>query len=121
MASDISLADFANRPKNGKAWIDDLPDEIFNREFKTPVTDGSGNVRKQLRIAKKLLEEAGWQVKDRQLVKTESGEAMKFEILLISPAFERIVLPFSKNLEILGIKTSIRVVDGSIHQPGQGF
>ena len=88
-----------------------LPDEVFNREFKTPVTDGSGNVRKQLRIAKKLLEEAGWQVKDRQLVNTESGEAMKFEILLISPAFERIVLPFSKNLEILGIKASIRVVD----------
>ena len=31
MASDVSLADFANRPKTGRAWIDDLPDEIFNQ------------------------------------------------------------------------------------------
>ena len=31
VASDISLADFANRPKNGKAWIDDLPDDVFNQ------------------------------------------------------------------------------------------
>ena len=31
MASDISLADFADRPKNGKAWVDDLPDDIFNQ------------------------------------------------------------------------------------------
>ena len=30
MASDISLADFANRPKSGRAWIDDLPDQVFN-------------------------------------------------------------------------------------------
>ena len=30
MASDISLADFANRPKDGRAWVDDLPDDVFN-------------------------------------------------------------------------------------------
>ena len=48
MASDISLADFANRPKNGKAWIDDLPDDIFNQ-----VWDGrhSGNIGKETAAA----------------------------------------------------------------------
>ena len=30
MASNISLADFANRPKDGRAWIDDLPHDVFN-------------------------------------------------------------------------------------------
>ena len=30
MASNISLADFANRPKDGRAWVDDLPDDVFN-------------------------------------------------------------------------------------------
>jgi hypothetical protein len=38
MASDMLLADFANRPQNGRAWIDDLPDEIFNQ-----VWDGRHN------------------------------------------------------------------------------
>jgi hypothetical protein len=31
MASDISLADFANRPRNGRGWVDDLPDDVFNQ------------------------------------------------------------------------------------------
>jgi microcin C transport system substrate-binding protein len=36
---------------------------------------------------------------------------IKFEILLVSPAFERIVAPFIKNLNKLGIKARIRIVD----------
>jgi microcin C transport system substrate-binding protein len=36
---------------------------------------------------------------------------IKFEILLVSPAFERIVAPFIKNLNKLGIKAKIRIVD----------
>ena len=31
MASDVSLADFANRPRGGRAWADDLPDDVFNQ------------------------------------------------------------------------------------------
>ena len=31
VASDISLADFANRPKDVKGWVDDLPDDVFNQ------------------------------------------------------------------------------------------
>jgi microcin C transport system substrate-binding protein len=45
------------------------------------------------------------------LVNVETGAPMVFEILLYSPAFERIVLPFTRNLEQLGIEASIRLVD----------
>ena len=24
------MADFANRPRSGRAWVDDLPDDVFN-------------------------------------------------------------------------------------------
>ena len=48
MASDVSLADFANRPKNGKAWIDDLPDEIFNQIWDARHT---GNIGKETSAA----------------------------------------------------------------------
>ena len=90
----------------------DLPIEVFNKTFNPPVTDGSGNIRKQLRKASKLLREAGWEIKDGKRI-NNSGESIKFEILLISPAFERIVLPFKKNLERMGIEASVRVVDTS--------
>ena len=90
---------------------DHLPEEVFSKAYVLPKTDGSGNIRKQLRKASQLLKEAGWEVKDGKRIHTESGRALEFEILLISPAFERIVLPFSKNLERLGVKASVRVVD----------
>ena len=38
---------------------------------------------------------------------------VKFEILLVSPAFERIATPFVKNLSRLGIEANIRTVDQS--------
>ena len=91
----------------------DLPEEVFTSEFKVPVTNGSGLIRSNLRAASRLLKEAGWEVKDNQRVHTKTGEELKFEVLLYSKAFERIVLPFTKNLEKLGIAATIRVVDTS--------
>ncbi len=38
---------------------------------------------------------------------------MKFEILLVEPLFERITLPFIKNLERLGIDAKVRTVDSA--------
>ena len=82
--------------------------------FKVPVSDGSGNLRSQLRQAGALLSAAGWKVDANSRKRVNSaGESFSFEILLVSPAFERIVLPFKKNLERLGIDLSVRVVDPS--------
>ncbi|GHD56900.1 ABC transporter [Thalassobaculum fulvum] len=89
---------------------DRLPPEVFTTEFTVPKTDGSGNPRQNLRTALKLLREAGWAVKNGVLTNAE-GQALSFEILLVSPDMERIVLPFAANLEKLGIKASVRTVD----------
>jgi microcin C transport system substrate-binding protein len=90
---------------------DKLPPEVFTQTYQPPTNDGSGRIRKQLRTALKLLRVAGWQIKDKKLVNAKTGKPFEFEILLITPAFERIVLPFAKNLERLGIKASVRTVD----------
>jgi microcin C transport system substrate-binding protein len=37
----------------------------------------------------------------------------EFDILLVSPSFERVVLPFTTNLKKLGIEASVRLVDTS--------
>ena len=93
-----------------------VPDEVFTKEYKPPSYDGSGNIRSGLRIALKLLGEAGWVVRDKKLVDAETGRPMSFEILLISPAFERIVLPFAHNLKKLGIDARVRLVDPAQYQ-----
>ncbi len=86
-----------------------IPDAVFSQEYHPPKTDGSGNIRPQLRTAMALLEEAGWKVENGRL--TKDGQPFSFEILLDNPTWERISLPFTRNLERLGITASVRTVD----------
>jgi microcin C transport system substrate-binding protein len=90
-----------------------LPIEVFTEEYNPPKTDGSGNIRLNLRAASKLLKQAGWVIKNQKRVHKETGKPLEFEVLLVSPLFERIVLPFAKNLEKLGIQLSVRTIDPS--------
>ncbi|PPQ32974.1 extracellular solute-binding protein [Rhodopila globiformis] len=87
-----------------------LPPELFTQPFTLPVTDGSGNNRKELRAALKLLEQAGWKVRDRKLVNA-NGQPFSFEILLAQPAFERVALPYVQWLSKIGIDAHVRTVD----------
>ena len=57
------------------------------------------------------MSQAGWIIKNKKLVSSKTGKPLEFEILLISPAFERIVLPFVRNLKRLGVIASVRTVD----------
>ncbi len=97
-------------------YKNDLPAEVFNIEFNPPKTDGSGFIRKELSKATSLLKEAGWELKKGKLVNKESGKYFEFEILLVSPAFERIVLPFRDNLEKLGMSVNVRTIDSAQYQ-----
>jgi microcin C transport system substrate-binding protein len=88
-----------------------IPPEVFTEEFRPPKTDGSGNIRPQIRKALSLLKEAGWVLRNKRLVNTSTGRPMEFEVLLYSPSMERVVIPIQKNLERMGITMNIRLVD----------
>ncbi|MBM4270117.1 MAG: ABC transporter substrate-binding protein, partial [Deltaproteobacteria bacterium] len=90
-----------------------IPEEVFTTQYQPPKTDGSGNVRENLREAIRVFGEAGWKVdpKTRKLTHENTGKTMSFEVLLVQPEFERIVLPWKKNLERVGIDMSVRTVD----------
>lgn len=94
-----------------------LPKDIFARPYLPPATDGSGNNRKQLQQALTMLQKAGWDIdKDSRQLVTKDGKPMVFEVLLVSPLFERVVLPFKKNLARLGVEVSVRTVDSAQYQ-----
>jgi microcin C transport system substrate-binding protein len=97
-------------------YRDQLPEEVFTKEYHPPRTDGSGNNRENLRHAFQLLQEAGWVVEDGRLVNQETGEPMEFEILLADPASERYAAPWVDNLKRLGVAASIRIVDTAQYQ-----
>ncbi|WP_231566171.1 MULTISPECIES: extracellular solute-binding protein [Vibrio] len=92
-------------------YKDQLPPRLFTEEFQPPVTDGSGRIRSQMRSAFKLLKEAGWELKDKVMTNTATGEPFSFELLIYSPTTERIAIPVQKNLKRMGIEMKIRTVD----------
>ncbi len=92
---------------------DKIPPEVFTEEYNPPKTDGSGNIRPQLRTALRLLQQAGWEIRDQKLVNTRTGDPFEFELLIYSPAWERVAIPFQQNLKRAGITMNIRLVDTS--------
>lgn len=88
---------------------DQLPPRVFTEAYQPPKTDGSGRIRSNLAKAVKLLKAAGWKINAGWLEK--DGQPFEFEVLLYAPLFERITLPFAKDLERLGIKARVRTVD----------
>jgi microcin C transport system substrate-binding protein len=87
-----------------------VPDGVFGAPYVPPVSDGSGADRALLRRASQLLKDAGCVVKDGKRV-LPNGEAIGIEFLIDEPTFEPHHMPFIKNLNVLGIDASLRIVD----------
>ena len=92
-----------------------VSDEVFRREYRPPSTE-PGGLRPNLIHALELLKQAGWVVRDMRLVNTQTGRPLTFEILLDDPNWERIALPFVKNLERLGVSARVRTVDSAQYE-----
>jgi microcin C transport system substrate-binding protein len=94
-----------------------IPDEVFTTEYDPPSTDGSGNIRSNLRKGTDLLKQAGWEVRAGVMTNVQTGKPLEFEILLVAgDLFERITQPFVQNLERFGVKARIRNVDSAQYQ-----
>ena len=94
---------------------DEVPPEVFTTEWKNPVNATPQDQRNNLRKAAQLLAEAGWKPQNGVLTNAK-GEQLAVEILIVQPDFERVVLPFKTNLERLGVRVSVRIVDTSQYQ-----
>jgi len=121
----VSLFQNSNMMPEGKPGPEELkllepfrgrvPDEVFGEPFMPPVSDGSGQDRTLLRRAAALLQSAGYMRKDGKRV-TPKGERVTIEFLSDEPVFEPHHLPYIKNLAMLGIDASFRLVDPSQYQ-----
>ncbi|WP_438667964.1 extracellular solute-binding protein [Pseudogemmobacter sonorensis] len=83
--------------------------------YALPVSDGSPANRRNLRAAMVLLEEAGWQVDDRGVLRNASGVPFRFEILLTTGQDEMVAISnlYVEALKPLGIEARVNVLDSA--------
>ena len=91
----------------------DVPPEVFTTIFEPPSSKADGYDRENLLKASKLLDEAGWVLKNQQRVNEQTGKPLRFELLLASGGNNQWVLPFQHNLARLGVKMDIRQIDNA--------
>ena len=89
---------------------------VMEGTYRFPSTDGSGRSRENQEKAFRLLQEAGYELKGGRLVEAKSGRQLEFEILGASTSQEGLLLSFARDVERLGIKVKLRVVDGAQYQ-----
>lgn len=92
-----------------------VPEEALGPAYLPAKSDGSGQDRNLLMQAGKLLDEAGYTIKDGRRVDAK-GEPFRLEILTFEPTFERLTAPYVKNLRLLGIDARVRMVDPAQYQ-----
>lgn len=97
-------------------YRDRLPPAVFTREFQPPKSDGSGENRENLRRAQTLLREAGWVIRDGKLQHGQTGAPLTIEFLLYEPSFQRVINPYIRSLERIGVQATIRNVDISAYE-----
>ncbi len=87
-----------------------LPAEVFGEAYVPPVSDGTGEDRPLLRQAAAALQNAGCAIRNGKRL-LPSGAPIMIEFLIDEPAFEPHHMPFIKNLGVLGIEATLRIVD----------
>ena len=118
-----------------------IPAEALTKAYENPKFDSPKARRANLAKAQKLLSTAGWKAvtvnvddpscgffckmmmtiglrsaRTERVLRNANGKTLEVEFLLVSPAFERVVLPYIRNLKLLGIEARARVVDSAQYQ-----
>jgi len=96
-------------------WRAQLPAAVFGPMTQPPRTDAPSSLRANLRQAQALLQDAGWRVQDGVL-RNAAGVAFELEYLDSNEGGARVVTPWARNLEKLGVQLRFRPVDFALYQ-----
>ena len=92
-----------------------IPQAAWATMVQAPRTDGDSSLRNNLRQAQALLKEAGWTYRDGALHNAQ-GKPLVLEYLDSNEAGARVVTPWARNLEKIGVTLVFRPVDFALYQ-----
>ena len=94
-----------------------LPESVFTKAPQNPVYGDYLSARANLKKAVSLLKDAGFDFVNGKMTNLKTGKPLEFEILSNSAngsSFTRVMLPFLKNLEKIGIKATFRNLEVNV-------
>ena len=95
-------------------YRDELPDRVFTHPVPLPRNTPFGRNRETLLEADRLLREAGWIVTDFERVDADTGAPFRFEVVVSTGDYERMLVPFVDNLKRLGIHATLRKIENNL-------
>ncbi|WP_395057268.1 extracellular solute-binding protein [Polaromonas sp.] len=96
-------------------WRGKVPEAVFGPMYVPPRTDGDSSLRGNLRKARELLRQAGWEVQGGVL-RNAKGEVFSLEYMDSNEGGARTIAPWMRNLEKLGVQLKFRQVDFALYQ-----
>lgn len=91
--------------------VDSSSMDRLQKPYTIPTAPSLQAERENLKLARDLLEQAGYVVQNNQAYK--NGIPLRFSLLLDNPAFERLAIRYARNLKLLGITMEIQKLDSS--------
>ena len=95
-------------------YREQLPKRVFTHPVPLPRNPAYGRNRQTLLDADRLLREAGWIVSDFERVREDTGEPLRFELVVSRGDHERMLVPFVDNLKRLGIDAPLRKIENNL-------
>jgi microcin C transport system substrate-binding protein len=95
---------------------DQVPAELFTAPYSNPVGGSPEAVHNNLREAVRLFRQAGYEVRNQQMVNSKTGEPFAVEFLAEDPSFERVFLFYKPSLDRLGIAVTVRTADDAQYE-----
>ncbi|MBA4750567.1 MAG: ABC transporter substrate-binding protein [Alphaproteobacteria bacterium] len=103
-----------------KRYEKELPGRLFKEPFTLPVIKDKAQERASLERSKSLLQEAGFVIKNGALLDPGTQKPVVLEILLAQENIVKSLQNFIHNMEKLGIKTTLRIVDAAQYEARLG-
>lgn len=90
--------------------------EIMAHGWQAPEGDPAGQDRKNRMRAVAMLQQAGYEIRNGRMTERKTGRALAFEILVATPAEERLALTYARMVKRVGVDATVRNVDPSQYQ-----
>ncbi len=94
-----------------------VDDDVMNGTYQPVSAGGADGGRAVMRAALEQLQAAGYALKGNQLVNSETGKPLSFEIMVVNNEDEKLALAYRRMLQRIGIAVSVRNVEDAQFQP----